>query len=234
MATTRTYTTRGGSRVTQTARPGSSARSRTTPAGSRSYFRGASAAKPVGTSTLSKTVSKGAGKTPQGAAAKTVAKRAQKRLTVPNKVSSPHPDERTRSALKFTNKTPILLAEFLIAIVVIGIGTTGNIARNGYQKSISSTMLRFSAVTGIWFVLFLLSSSKRGSNVAVLFGALVDAGIIFDAVRNSSQQGGVYDLVAMVQGQQLPGVDPTQLTAQEKPQEFYNEPKELSLTPGAV
>jgi hypothetical protein len=130
----------------------------------------------------------------------------------------PHSDKRTTPALvKATNHSPILAAEYGIVVLIITGKGISDIARIGYQTAISGIMLRFTAATALWFVLFLLASSKKGSAFAAWFGFLVVLGAVFDAVNSQSTT----DLTSIIQGQPLTNSDGTLLVVDEKPSEFY-------------
>lgn len=147
--------------------------------------------------------------TPQGRAAKA----GSMALT---KFHPPRSDKRTESPIKFGNHTPALLAEYLVALALIGWSGTTKIANNGYQHAISGIMLRFTAVTMVWFVLFLMAAGKRSGTFAAWFGALIDLGILFDAVNSQS----VANLTSVIKGQGL-NMDKTTLTDSLKPTEYY-------------
>lgn len=152
-------------------------------------------------------------------ARKTIAGRAANiALKAKGKVHLPHADKRTQGIFgKATSHSPVLLAEFLVGLLLIGMGGVSGIARDGYQKEISNVMLKYTAFTAVFFVLFLLSSGKRGSQFAAWFGGLIDLGILFNVVN----RGSVADLTSMVKGQGL-GLDSTTLVDSLKPDEFYN------------
>jgi hypothetical protein len=50
----------------------------------------------------------------------------------------------------------------------------------------SKVMMRLTALTAVFFVLFLMTGSKRGGQVAIWFGLLVDLGVIFTAARGQT------------------------------------------------
>lgn len=134
-------------------------------------------------------------------------------------VKLPHSDKRTTPALvKVANRTPVLVAELGIAFLIIGINGASNIARDGYQKAISGIMLRYTALTGVFFILFLFTSSKKGSTFAAWFGALIVLGILFDAVNGK----GITDLATVIKGNPLQDSSGDQLVVSEKPEEFYD------------
>jgi hypothetical protein len=165
------------------------------------------------TSGFAKTI----GKTPQAKAALGAA------TTAKSRVKLPHADKRTAGAFgKAVNHSPILVAEFLVAMVIIGFQGISSVGRNGYQSAISGIMLRFSAVTAIWFILFLFASSKRGGTFAAWFGFLIILGILFDAVRKDA----IKDMSNIISGQGI-GQDTKLLVQSEKPPEFYTEAVEI-------
>lgn len=158
-----------------------------------------------------KPIAKIATKTPPVRAATTARK-------IKSSVKLPHSDKRTKSALpRAVSHSPVLVAEFLLAILIIGFNGFSDIARNGYQTAMSGVFLRFTAVSGVFFVLFLLSGSKRGSTVAALFGGLVDLGILFNAVN----KGAISDLTSVITGGGLPSTDKVTLLSDLKPNEYY-------------
>jgi hypothetical protein len=166
------------------------------------------------TSSLAKTIGKGP--TPQTKAIGTG-------LAAKDKLKFPHADQRTSSGIgKAVNHAPILVAELLAAYILIGFAGISSIAKDGYQNAVSGIMLRFSAVTAIWFVLFLFTGSKRGGTFAAWLGFLVDLGILYDAVN----KGAIADMTGIITGGGL--ADKTKLvSASEKPQEFYTVPEEV-------
>lgn len=50
----------------------------------------------------------------------------------------------------------------------------------------SKVLIRLTALTSLFFVLFLMSGSKRGGQFAIWFGLLVDLGIVFTAARGQA------------------------------------------------
>jgi hypothetical protein len=122
---------------------------------------------------------------------------------------------------KATDRSPILVAELIISFGFLGMEAFDNIAKNGYQAAISNVMLRASAMMACFFVLFLMSSSKRGSQVASLIGALITIGIAFDAVA----KGSLTALTSVAQGLGNPNVTSTSIDLDSSlaPKEYYAE-----------
>jgi hypothetical protein len=166
---------------------------------------------PSGRRLTSKLVGDVAKATPAGRAAK-----------IGSKVSGfslPKSDKRTSSALgQAVNHSPVLLSEFLVAMVIVGAKGVTDIATTGYQKAITGIMLRYTAIIAIWFVLFLMSSSKRGSQFAMWFGLLIDLGILFDAVSGDA----IANLTSIINGQGLPSQTVLLGDKDQKPTEYYS------------
>lgn len=125
----------------------------------------------------------------------------------------PRVDHRTSSA---GNHAPVILAEYILAMLIIVIKTITDTAKTNYQSAMALAMLQASALTGVFFVLFLLASGKRASKVSAWFGALVDLGVLFTAVN----AGAITDFTSLVQGHGLPsGVTTLSVS---HPAEFYS------------
>jgi hypothetical protein len=77
-----------------------------------------------------------------------------------------------------------LLAEYIGGVVIICLGTLTQGPSKGYTNVMSELLLRLTALTTVFFVLFLLAGSKAGK-AAVWFGLLVDLGIVFTAVNQN-------------------------------------------------
>lgn len=75
-----------------------------------------------------------------------------------------------------------LLAEYIGGVVLICLGTLTQGPSKGYTTVMSELLLRLTALTTVFFILFLLAGSKAGK-AAVWFGLLVDLGIVFTAVN---------------------------------------------------
>ena len=164
------------------------------------------------TSSLAKSIGKGP--TPQTKAIGAAA-------AAKGKVHLPHSDKRTASGFgKAVNHSPVLVAEFLAALILVGFQGMSGIAKNGYQHAISGILLRFSAITAIWFVLFLFASSKRGGTFASWFGFLIVLAILFDAVN----KGSIKDLTGIVSGAGIKE-DPKLLSENLKAPEYYATPQ---------
>lgn len=109
----------------------------------------------------------------------------------------------------------VLIAEFIAAVLIMVIGTLTRGPGKGYQVVMSELVIRLTALSMVFFVLFLLAPTKAGK-AAMYFGLLVDLGVLLTA----TQQGVISDLASVVQGQPLKDatgnpVDTTALTADE-------------------
>lgn len=107
----------------------------------------------------------------------------------------------------------VLLAEFLAGVLILVIGTLTTGPKKGYTSTMASLTVRLTALTAVFFVLFLLAGTKAGK-AAMWFGFLIDLGITFTA----TSQNVFADLAGVVQGQPLKDasgnpVDTTQLIA---------------------
>jgi hypothetical protein len=181
--------------------------------------------------TAGKAAGAAVGVTPYGKVAKTAVKSAGFRKSpqrtrtariLPSKDKEnvthyPHSDKRTGSAFKAAgNHSPVLLAEFILGMLIIVVKTITDTAKASYQEAMATAMLQASALTGVFFILFLLASGKRAGKGAAWFGALVDLGVLFTAVN----AGALTDFTQLVQGKGLPsGVT---LLSTSKPEEFYS------------
>ena len=126
-------------------------------------------------------------------------------------------DKRTASPFKrASNHAPVLVAEFIIALLIIGITATTSNAKSTYHEAAATAMLQGSATCVVFFLLFLLAAGKRGSEAAAWFGALVDLGILFNAVN----QNALGNFASLVQGQGLP--TPPTLVSQKTVPEYYS------------
>lgn len=76
-----------------------------------------------------------------------------------------------------------LFAEYFGAVLVITLDLFTKSATAGYLPTMSKVMMRLTALTAVFFVLFLMTGSKRGGQAAIWFGLLVDLGVIFTAAR---------------------------------------------------
>ena len=79
-----------------------------------------------------------------------------------------------------------LFAEYFAAALVISFDLFVKSASQGYLSTMSKVMMRLTALTAVFFVLFLMTGSQRGGQVAVWFGLLVDLGVIFTAAKGQS------------------------------------------------
>lgn len=79
-----------------------------------------------------------------------------------------------------------LFAEYFGAGLVISFELFAKSAGEGYMATMSKVMMRLTALTAVFFVLFLMTGSKRGGQVAVWFGLLIDLGVVFTAARGQS------------------------------------------------
>jgi hypothetical protein len=83
-----------------------------------------------------------------------------------------------------TNGGP-LLAEYLGGTLIIVLGTFTQGGSKGYGTVMSQLLLRMTALTTVFFVLFLMSGTK-GGKAAVWFGLLIDLGILFTAATEGA------------------------------------------------
>jgi hypothetical protein len=114
------------------------------------------------------------------------------------------------------------MAEFLFAVVVIGISIFTESRERGYNTVMAEVMMRLSGVTALFFILFLFSGSKRGSEFAMWFGLLIDLAIAFRALQKNT----FTKLASGISGQGIPGDPGVTLAADitEKPTEFHETP----------
>lgn len=92
----------------------------------------------------------------------------------------------------------VLLTEYLAAVAIIVYATIVKGPKQGYQVVMSELVIRLTALTMIFFVLFLMAGTKLGK-AAGWFGLLVDLGVLFTA----TQDGAIKQLASVVQGQPL-------------------------------
>lgn len=145
---------------------------------------------------------------------------ARRKSTKSSAFTMPRSDKRQSSPLvKAGNKSPVLVAEFIAGILIISISM---FTRNrAWQDAVSDIMIRLTALTAAFFVLFLLTGSKRSGQFAMWFGLLIDLGIMYAAV----QKNDIAALGAMISGQGNP-IEPTKLLSSvESPPEFHETPK---------
>lgn len=185
-----------------------------------------------------KTATKAVGVTPYGRAAKAVirqpraASRPKPAAILPSrdrenrthKVTLPKIDQRTSSA---GNHAPVILAEYVLAMIIIVIKTITGTAKTSYQEAMAVAMLQASALTGVFFILFLIASGKRASKVAAWFGVLIDLGVLFTAVNANS----ITDFTSLVQGKGLPSGNT--LLSNSSPKEFYETATDWAETPAS-
>jgi hypothetical protein len=82
--------------------------------------------------------------------------------------------------------TGALFAEYFAGVVVISFDLFIETPSKGYVPTISKVMMRLTALTAVFFVLFLMQGSARGAQFAIWFGLLVDLGVIFTAARSQT------------------------------------------------
>lgn len=79
-----------------------------------------------------------------------------------------------------------LFAEYFAGAFIISMELFTKSATAGYTTTMSRILIRLTALTSLFFVLFLMTGSKRGGQFAIWFGLLVDLGIVFTAARGQS------------------------------------------------
>jgi hypothetical protein len=198
--------------------------------GSQASFKNASSAtysKPAQKHHVaSRAVKAGLKSTPATRAASTGARRgtsARKLL--------PRANQKTESFIgKAADKSPVLLAEFVAGLAIIGIAMFTRSATEKYNDVITGVIARYTAFTAVFFVLFLMASGKRSSQAAAWFGLLIDLGLVFDAVNHNMFQ----DLSSFIKGTGLP--PKTTLVSASKPEEFFetSDIKGTTVQAGAV
>ena len=100
--------------------------------------------------------------------------------------------------------TPKLAAEWLVCVLIIGATT---LTKPGdYLGKMSETLWRLTAVSGLFFVLALVSMYRKAGDATVAFGALIVVGVLF----KSSQE--IKTVLDMAAGQGS-GEDKAKLTA---------------------
>lgn len=92
----------------------------------------------------------------------------------------------------------VMLAEYLAGILILAVAMIIRGWSNGYLTVMTGFITRATALTGVFFILFLLGPTKAGK-AAMYFGALVDLAILFTA----TQQNVFSDVAKVVQGQAL-------------------------------
>ena len=180
---------------------------------------------PVKHHVASKAVKTGLKATPQGRAASTALKAKSGAPTGGKKLYKgssfatklPKSDKRTESFIgKAVDRSPVLLAEFIGGLVIIAVAMFTRTATEKYQDVMASTMARYTAFTGIFFILFLMGSGgKRASQAAAWFGLIIDLGLLFDATNHKMFE----DLSAFINGSGLS--KGTVTVSKTKPDEFF-------------
>jgi hypothetical protein len=79
-----------------------------------------------------------------------------------------------------------LFAEYFAGAFVISVSLFTKSGQDGYLPTMSKIMMRLTALTAVFFVLFLMTGSRRGGQIAMWFGLLVDLGIIFTAAKGET------------------------------------------------
>lgn len=104
--------------------------------------------------------------------------------------------------------TSAIFAEYIAAVVIISLGIFVKGGAQGYSVVMSNVMMRLTALTAVFFVLFLMAGSKKGGQAAVWFGLLVDLGVVFSAARTQT-----FSTMADIISGKGTGVDTTTLTS---------------------
>lgn len=149
-----------------------------------------------------KGAAEGATKGPAGAAvgAATGARKARKQtrstITTARGTSSRSRGRKLSIGKLDSPRSGALFAEYFAAALVITLDLFVKSPSEGYLSTMSKVMMRLTALTAVFFVLFLMTGSKRGGQVAVWFGLLIDLGVIFTAARRRS----FTDIADMVSG----------------------------------
>jgi hypothetical protein len=71
----------------------------------------------------------------------------------------------------------------MCAALIIVLALFTETATKGYAATISKVMMRLTALTMVFFVLFLLQGSKRGAQAAIWLGLLIVIGVIYTAAQ---------------------------------------------------
>jgi len=101
-----------------------------------------------------------------------------------------------------------LLAEYFIAAFVISFTLFTKGPSKGYQDTITNVILRLSALTAVFFILFLVASSERAGKAAMWFGLLIDLAVVLNAYKDDFFTG----FKSIATGQPM-AVDTATLTA---------------------
>lgn len=99
-----------------------------------------------------------------------------------------------------------LLAEYFVGVLILCIGGLTKGPTAGYTDAMSELLLRLTALTGVFFVLFLMTGSEQGGKAAAWMGLLVDLGILYTATKANT----ITAISAVMRGQPT-GVDETTL-----------------------
>jgi hypothetical protein len=76
-----------------------------------------------------------------------------------------------------------LFAEYFAAVVIIILDLFTQGPAKGYTTTMAKVMIRLTALTAVFFVLFLMTGSKRGGQAAIWIGLIIDLGVVFTAAR---------------------------------------------------
>lgn len=79
----------------------------------------------------------------------------------------------------------VLLAEYIGGALIITFSIFTKGPEKGYLDITSEVLIRLSALTAVFFVLFLLSGNSKSGKAAAWFGLLIDLGIVFTATSQS-------------------------------------------------
>jgi hypothetical protein len=93
-----------------------------------------------------------------------------------------------------------LFAEYFAGGLIICLDLFIKAPTQGYLPVMGKTIIRLTALTAVFFVLFLMQGSRRGAQAAVWFGLLVDLGIIFTAARGQT----LSSMADVISGKGLP------------------------------
>lgn len=82
----------------------------------------------------------------------------------------------------------ILVAEWVLAVLLIGVTVPSERGGKGYADMMGTMMLRLTGLTGIFFALSLIGTVQRAARFAIWFGFLIDLGIIYHATTSGSSK----------------------------------------------
>lgn len=85
--------------------------------------------------------------------------------------------------MSFKDPRKIVLAEFVVCAVLVGLSPFG---KTDTKHGTEGTLMQYSALCGVFFVLALMTGGKRSGNVAAAFGILVTLALIYQS-RNTFQ-----------------------------------------------